>query len=43
MKAVALVRHLSITDPESLVDVTLPDPAPTGHERQSVSARAVCR
>ena len=26
MKAVALVRHLPITDPESLVDVTLPDP-----------------
>ena len=25
MKAIALFRHLAITDPESLVDVTLPD------------------
>jgi NADPH:quinone reductase-like Zn-dependent oxidoreductase len=32
MKAVALVRHLPITDPESLVDVTLPDPVPTGQD-----------
>jgi len=32
MKAVALVRHLPITDPESLVDVTLPDPVPDGHD-----------
>jgi zinc-binding alcohol dehydrogenase family protein len=32
MKAVALVRHLPISDPESLVDVTLPDPVPSGHD-----------
>jgi len=32
MKAVALTRYLSITDPESLVDVTLSDPVPTGHD-----------
>jgi len=32
MKAVALVRHLPITDPESLVEVTLPDPVPSGHD-----------
>ena len=32
MKAVALVRQLPITDPESLVDVTLPDPVPSGHD-----------
>ena len=32
MKAVALYRNLPIADPESLVDVTLPDPAPTGHD-----------
>jgi zinc-binding alcohol dehydrogenase family protein len=32
MKAVALTRYLPITDPESLVDVTLPDPVPTGHD-----------
>ena len=32
MKAVALTRYLPITDPASLVDVTLPDPAPAGHD-----------
>jgi zinc-binding alcohol dehydrogenase family protein len=32
MKAVALTRYLPITDPASLVDVTLPDPAPSGHD-----------
>jgi len=32
MKAVALTRYLPITDPESLIDVTLPDPVPTGHD-----------
>lgn len=32
MKAVALTRYLPITDPASLVDVTLPDPVPPGHD-----------
>ena len=32
MKAVALTRYLPISDPASLVDVTLPDPVPTGHD-----------
>ena len=32
MKAVALTRYLPISDPESLVDVTLPDPKPAGHD-----------
>jgi zinc-binding alcohol dehydrogenase family protein len=32
VKAVALTRYLPIADPESLVDVTLPDPVPTGHD-----------
>ncbi len=32
MKAVALTRYLPITDPESLVDVVLPDPKPEGRE-----------
>ncbi len=32
MKAVALTRYLPIADPESLVDVTLPDPKPDGHD-----------
>ena len=32
MKAVALTRYLPIADPESLVDVTLPDPKPAGHD-----------
>lgn len=32
MKAVALTRYLPITDPESLIDVTLPDPKPTGRD-----------
>ena len=32
MKAVAIFRHLPITDPESLVDVTLSEPVPTGHD-----------
>ena len=32
MKAIVRFRHLPITDPESLVDLTLPDPVPTGHD-----------
>jgi len=32
VKAVALTRYLPIADPESLVDVTLPDPKPAGHD-----------
>jgi zinc-binding alcohol dehydrogenase family protein len=32
MKAVALTRYLPVADPESLVDVTLPDPVPAGHD-----------
>ena len=32
MKAVALTRYLPIDDPESLVDVTLPDPRPSGRD-----------
>jgi zinc-binding alcohol dehydrogenase family protein len=32
MKAVALTRYLPIADPASLVDVTLPDPKPAGHD-----------
>jgi NADPH:quinone reductase len=32
MKAVALTRYLPISDPESLVDVELPDPTPTGRD-----------
>ena len=33
MKAIALTRYLPIDDPQSLVDVELPDPAaPTGHD-----------
>jgi zinc-binding alcohol dehydrogenase family protein len=32
MKAVALTRYLPIADPESLVDLTLPDPKPAGHD-----------
>jgi NADPH2:quinone reductase len=33
MKAVALTRYLPIDDPQSLLDVELPDPdAPTGHD-----------
>jgi len=32
MKAVALTRYLPITDPESLIDVTLPDPVPAGRD-----------
>ncbi|RDZ27696.1 zinc-binding alcohol dehydrogenase family protein [Lysobacter silvisoli] len=33
MKAVALTRYLPIDDPESLLDLTLPDPAaPQGHD-----------
>ncbi len=33
MKAVALTRYLPIEDPQSLLDVELPDPgAPTGHD-----------
>jgi NADPH2:quinone reductase len=32
MKGVALTRYLPIDDPESLVDVELPEPAATGHD-----------
>jgi zinc-binding alcohol dehydrogenase family protein len=32
MKAVALTRYLPISDPESLVDVELPDPTPAGRD-----------
>ena len=32
MKAVALTRYLPIDDPASLVDVELPDPAPSGRD-----------
>jgi zinc-binding alcohol dehydrogenase family protein len=32
MKAVALKRYLPSSDPESLLDVELPDPKPTGHD-----------
>lgn len=32
MKAVALTRYLPIDDPESLVDVELPKPAPGEHD-----------
>jgi zinc-binding alcohol dehydrogenase family protein len=32
MKAVALTRYLPISDPQSLLDVTLPDPVPAGHD-----------
>jgi zinc-binding alcohol dehydrogenase family protein len=32
VKAVALTRYLPIADPQSLVDVTLPDPAPAGRD-----------
>ncbi len=32
MKAVALTRYLPIGDPQSLLDVTLPDPTPTGRD-----------
>jgi zinc-binding alcohol dehydrogenase family protein len=32
MRAVALTRYLPISDPGSLVDVTLPDPVPAGHD-----------
>jgi len=32
MKAVALTRYLPISDPESLLDVTLPDPVPAGRD-----------
>jgi NADPH2:quinone reductase len=32
MKAIALTRYLPITDPESLVDVDLPQPAASGHD-----------
>ncbi|MDY7231432.1 zinc-binding alcohol dehydrogenase family protein [Hyalangium rubrum] len=32
MKAVALKRYLPIADPESLLDVELPDPQPQGHD-----------
>ena len=32
MKAVALTRYLPISDPESFLDVTLPDPRPAGRD-----------
>ncbi|HEY5972479.1 MAG TPA: zinc-binding alcohol dehydrogenase family protein, partial [Pseudoxanthomonas sp.] len=32
MKAIALTRHLPISDPESLQDVELPKPVATGHD-----------
>lgn len=32
MKAVGFTRYLPLDDPESLVDVELPDPAPTGRD-----------
>jgi NADPH2:quinone reductase len=32
MKAVALTRYLPIDNPESLIDVDLPKPRPTGHD-----------
>lgn len=32
MKAIALTRHLSISDPVSLIDTELPKPAPTGRD-----------
>ena len=32
MKAVALTRYLPIEDPQSLIDVTLPRPAPQGRD-----------
>jgi NADPH:quinone reductase len=32
MKAIGLTRYLPIADPESLVDVELADPVPTGHD-----------
>jgi zinc-binding alcohol dehydrogenase family protein len=32
MKAVGLTRYLPVSDPESLLDVTLPDPVPAGHD-----------
>lgn len=32
MKTVALTRYLPIGDPQSLLDITLPDPVPSGHD-----------
>ena len=32
MKAIALTRYLPISNPDSLVDVDLPKPAPSGHD-----------
>ena len=32
MKAVALMRYLAISDPESLIDVELEKPIPSGHD-----------
>jgi zinc-binding alcohol dehydrogenase family protein len=32
MKAVALKRYLPVSDPESFLDVELPDPTPQGHD-----------
>ena len=41
MKAVAFTRSLPIDDPESLVDITLPDPGPPGGHDLLVRVRAV--
>lgn len=40
MKAVAITRYLPIDDPQSLFDVTLPNPVPTGHDLL-VSVKAI--
>src|SRR5262244_267893 len=32
MKAVGLTRYLPIDDPQSLIDVDLPEPKPSGHD-----------
>ncbi|HUX12309.1 MAG TPA: zinc-binding alcohol dehydrogenase family protein, partial [Spirochaetia bacterium] len=40
MKAVGLYRYLPIEDPDSLVDVTIPDPVPGGRDLL-VAVRAV--
>lgn len=40
MKAVALTRYLPIDDPQSLIDVELPEPSPTGRDLL-VSVKAI--
>ncbi len=40
MKAIALTRYLPIENPESLVDVELDKPTPTGHDLL-VSVKAI--